>query len=126
MNIRVNSIVLYLNNNVIGNSTETINLATTKSAEIPYETTEQQGVVLIRINGYNYQELSYNFVNNKLNYVNRVYDDSPFINNVTSSSTPSSSSSPSSSSTPSSPSSGSDEDDNTSSRPSTSSRSSSR
>lgn len=126
MNIRVNSIVLYLNNNVIGNSTETINLATTKSAEIPYETTEQQGVVLIRINGYNYQELSYDFVNNKLNYVNRVYDDSPFINNVTSSSTPSSSSSPSSSSTPSSSSSGDDDDDNTSSRPSTSSRSSSR
>ena len=126
MNIRVNSIVLYLNNNVIGSSTETINLATTKSAEIAYETTEQQGVVLIRINGYNYQELSYDFANNKLNYVNRVYDDSPFINNVTSSSTPSSSSSPSSSSTPSSSSSGSDDDDNTSSRPSTSLRSSSR
>ena len=126
MNIRVNSIVLYLNNNVIGSSTETINLATTKSAEIANETTEQQGVVLIRINGYNYQELSYDFANNKLNYVNRVYDDSPFINNVTSSSTPSSSSSPSSSSTPSSSSSGSDDDDNTSSRPSTSLRSSSR
>ena len=100
MNIRANSIVLYLNNNVIGSNTETINLATTKSAEISYETTEQQGVVLIRINGYNYQELSYDFANNKLNYVNRVYDDSPFINNVTSSSTPSSSQP--SSSTPSS------------------------
>ena len=122
MNIRANSIVLYLNNNVIGSNTETINLATTKSAEISYETTEQQGVVLIRINGYNYQELSYDFANNKLNYVNRVYDDSPFINNVTSSSTPSSSQP--SSSTPSSSSSGSD--DNTSSRPSDSTRSGSR
>lgn len=121
MNIRANSIVLYLNNNVIGSTTSTINLATTKSAEIPYETTEAQGVVLIRINGYNYQELAYDFANNTLNYVNRVYDDSPFIN-VTSSEPSSSSSTPSSSSPSSSASRpDDDDDDDTSSAPSTSS-----
>lgn len=91
MNVRVNSIVLYLNNEEIGSNTKTIDLSVTKSAEVNYETTEPEGIVLVRINGYNYKELKYDFKNNTLIYENQVYDYSPFIIDTASSSSSASS-----------------------------------